>query len=1172
MKVFKVLGLFFLSILGLSAQISGTVFRDFNGNGIKESAEPLVAGVLVKAYDVSGSQCGTTQTTTSATAPNYTISGCSGQVRIEFEIPASACQLSNGIDYSGLSGSAYGSSVQFVNANTSNVNFAVHFPGEYGGPDSFDPKIYNVIMQAGDPIPSPTPPSGDITYTANKKSVVSTGYNINSPPITNYGQGSQANEASRQLDQTILALAGQTGTLWGNAYSKQANRLFVSAFTRRHAGMGPLGPGGIYIINPSSPNLSGSLAFANFDALGFATHASSGSYNVKSNTVRGLVAQPFYTPSTDADSYEQVGKTSFGDLEISEDGRYLFVVNLFDRKLYRIDLQNAASPVAPTSANISSYTIANPCNTTNAGEYRPFALKVFRGKLYIGVVCSGQDASNNEIGNSSTMTINLYQYDLSAANIPSNPQLIYSQNLSYRDNDVIQDYNNPPNPNGGAIWNPWRNEFRTTENSPIFSDIDFDNNGDIILGLADRNTYQTGGGQNDLNGNAPVTKTYANGDIIKVAKDISCNLSIVTGSYFQNDLYEDQAEWGNIIYSQPYTHAEITLGGLAAHRKSTANEIVSTAFNPVSYTSNGIITFDNNNGQQLRTNEIWADYCDPNIEACMWKAGAIGDIEVLGILPPIEIGNRVWNDVDMDGIQDPGEAAISGVSVQLIKAGTVEASAITDNNGNYYFSSAAGTSTPSFRYGVTALMPNMAYTVRIPNYTSQAALVSLSPTTANTGGSGQPDVRDSDGSVIGSNVEATILTSDIPIAGANNHTFDFGFSPALNPSGDCYAVADNGNDPQLYRIDCMTGASTYVGPLAINQDVEAIELSPSYVNLFGIAAQAGLPAAFGSINKITGAWTQIGLIGAADGAQGTISPVEMDGMTHDEFGNMWTISNSPITAVLFKIDTTTGSVVQNTFGANIDYLKITGAAVNMEVEDMAYDVTTGKYYIVGNGTGPTPDSKLYELNVSTGFTTLVADFVHCNEDIEGLTVTPTGELKGTSGNGGNGGADNPACMDRFYHLTFSGGVTEVSEIDPTNTHNDFEAMTCPGTPLMPDTCLAMLNAPITQCNNNNTPANSSDDWFTLTVTGTVTNGSGNYVVKIGAYTSPVTSSGTPISITGNGLSGNPLLQANGTGTYLVRIEDANDSSCFTTIAVGPVQSCSNCPDPNCFNITKQIIR
>ena len=350
----------------------------------------------------------------------------------------------------------------------------------------------------------------------------------------------------------------------------------------------------------------------------------------------------------------------------------------------------------------------------------------------------------------------------------------------------------------------------------------------------------------------------------------------------------------------------------------------------------------------------------------------MGDIELMCNPAPIEIGNRVWNDTDNDGIQDAGETPISGVMVQLLDSGgTVMETATTDANGNYSFSSGSGTSSTSARYGITALLPNTQYTVRIPNVqggSKQSALGTNVLTTANVGGSGQPDVRDSDGSLVGNNAYVFVLTSDIPSAGANNHTFDFGFGPTLNPSGDCYAVADNGNNPQLYRIDCMTGASTYVGPLAINQDVEAIELSPSYVNLFGIAAQTGLPAAFGSIDKSTGTWTQIGLIGSADGAQGTISPVEMDGMTHDEFGNMWTISNSPITAVLFKIDTVTGAVVQNTFGANIDYLKLTGAAANMAVEDMAYDVTTGKYYLVGNGTGPTPDSKLYELNVTTGFT------------------------------------------------------------------------------------------------------------------------------------------------------------------------------------------------------------
>ncbi|MBK9378455.1 MAG: hypothetical protein IPM86_09550 [Saprospiraceae bacterium] len=105
-----------------------------------------------------------------------------------------------------------------------------------------------------------------------------------------------------------------------------------------------------------------------------------------------------------------------------------------------------------------------------------------------------------------------------------------------------------------------------------------------------------------------------------------------------------------------------------------------------------------------------------------------------------------------------------------------------------------------------------------------------------------------------------------------------------------------------------------------------------------------------------------------------------------------------------------------------------------------------------------------------------------------------------------------------------------------------------------------------------TPAISADDWFTLTVTGTVTDGSGTYVVKIGAYTSPGTPSGMPISITGNGQGGNPLLQANGSSTYTIRIEDSSDSTCFSSISVGPVLACSNCTDPNCFNVTKQIIR
>ena len=53
---------------------------------------------------------------------------------------------------------------------------------------------------------------------------------------------------------------------------------------------------------------------------------------------------------------------------------------------------------------------------------------------------------------------------------------------------------------------------------------------------------------------------------------------------------------------------------------------------------------------------------------------------------PAIIGDRVWNDVDGDGIQDEGEMGVYGVVVNLLaEDGTVVATTTTDANGNYRF-------------------------------------------------------------------------------------------------------------------------------------------------------------------------------------------------------------------------------------------------------------------------------------------------------------------------------------------------------------------------------------------------------------------------------------------------------------------------------------------------------
>ncbi|MBK9378454.1 MAG: hypothetical protein IPM86_09545 [Saprospiraceae bacterium] len=48
MKKYYFLGVLVFISYFLSAQISGTVFRDFNGDGIRQSGEPLISDIKVK--------------------------------------------------------------------------------------------------------------------------------------------------------------------------------------------------------------------------------------------------------------------------------------------------------------------------------------------------------------------------------------------------------------------------------------------------------------------------------------------------------------------------------------------------------------------------------------------------------------------------------------------------------------------------------------------------------------------------------------------------------------------------------------------------------------------------------------------------------------------------------------------------------------------------------------------------------------------------------------------------------------------------------------------------------------------------------------------------------------------------------------------------------------------
>ena len=761
----------------ISAQISGSVFRDYNANGIKESTEPFLTGVVVNAYNSSNALCGTT-TTSGITAPNYSLTGCgSGSVRIEFVIPASGgCSLNNLIDFTSGGGASYGSSVQFANGNSSNINFAVNAPEDYFQA-SDNPKVFTPVYYNGNPSNSSVAASNAFM-----------GVNFDA-------SGSKSN----------IATVGQIGSTWGVAFSKQAQKLFTSAFLKRHVGLGPLGSGGIYMIDPNTNAVTNWL---DLDALGIATRGS-GTYTgpgplgplvpfspvIGTNAERDL-GNGLDQPSFDAPAYAQIGRLSLGDIDISDDGRYLFVMNLFNKTIYRIDLVDPANPQAPTLANastrISSWAVPSP-GCTN-GQHRPFGLEFARGNLFVGLVCSGENG-----GTISDLDAYVYQVTNFTAGTYST---LFTIPLDYDKGYAITHFGDIPAAEATKGWFVWSDDAGFTSNyyldshpQPILSDIVFDADGSLILAFMDRLGHQLG--WNNYNPhNTQLVVTTVGGDLLRAyfnpsgcvyelennGKEGPSSPKPATGGANNGE----GPGGGEFYYRDCYTcnpdgtHQETTQGGIAMALGS--GEVAVAVIDPSQYESGGLTWFNNTTGTDTKDYELYftGNSNSPPPSGTFSKANGLGDMEVSGSAAPIEIGNRVWLDTDGDGIQDAGETPIAGITVQLVKNGTVIATATTDANGNYYFSSGTGTNTASAIYGISQLMPNMEYIVRIPNVqggSKQAALGTNSLTTANADGTTNGDYRDSDGLLVGNNAEVTVMTTDIAIAGANNHTFDFGFRP-----------------------------------------------------------------------------------------------------------------------------------------------------------------------------------------------------------------------------------------------------------------------------------------------------------------------------------------------------------------------------------------------------------
>lgn len=207
-----------------------------------------------------------------------------------------------------------------------------------------------------------------------------------------------------------------------------------------------------------------------------------------------------------------------GGLDISDDGRYLYVVNLYDRKLYELDLTNAANPVPPTAAKVRSWQI--PTTGCTNGDARPWASKFYRGKIYVGVVCSGENGGTTNNLAASVLEINpkaatpTFTTTVPFSSIPLNFTRGLISKADFRIN----------------AWYPWTNTYvDEIRPEPILSDIEFDNDGSMILGFTDRLGNKAGFYNKKLTGN-DLTLTVTGGDILRLYKttNASCGWELET--------------------------------------------------------------------------------------------------------------------------------------------------------------------------------------------------------------------------------------------------------------------------------------------------------------------------------------------------------------------------------------------------------------------------------------------------------------------------------------------------------------------------------------------------------------------------------------------------------------------------------------------------------------------
>jgi hypothetical protein len=744
--------LFFLTPSVLEAQCvagetGGTIWRDFNNDGIKDAAETFgVSGVTVKAYNSTGTLAGTTTTNASGQytfgvlSPTPTLTA---KYRIEFSnLPPQYQPTFNGINGR--------TDVQFITSAACDINFGMVNPTDYC---QNDPQMAIACYAVGKPsdLPEPIPALVSDNF-ANRNGVL---------------------VGAQPTHDVVLATVQQIGSVYGLGFSKKTGRVYAASFMKRLTAFGN-GNGGadgstgaIYSMLPDG---SGLQVLIDLPASEIGT-------NPHPTTTTDFTKDP---------SWDEVGKISWGDIEVSDDGLHLWAMNLYNRKLYKIDLNTGVVVNSWLIPGITGGPAFTGCSATQADrdkDLRPFALREKNGKVYVGVTCTGESAVpvGTELGTSTALKGFIFEFDVTTSAFNTVPVLDFPMS-------------NPLTGSMNEHFRAWKSDFvggsfNYYERSPRPWLVDLDFVGDdLIIGIRNRSkdqlpaldgTFGPAGNDNTAvngiggGGSGRVVRAFKSGSSWTLESSTNFQAASMGNNFYEQDVqHADEGDYmGGIVYN-PATGeiaAPATIGADAggfAYIQSSTNTWRSTPNNLYS--------------------TVYLSY--PTIPGApipflFGKANGLGEPLLICSNEPIQIGNYVWHDQNKDGVQDPNEPPLSNVTVTLWKNGTQIASTITNGSGEYYFSSKYLLGATWTGIGVdTTLMPNMAYELRIETTQTGISTPNYALTTTNGTANNGNDQNDNDASISGNYAVITFTTG---AAGSTNHTLDFGFYPCpyiSNPS------------------------------------------------------------------------------------------------------------------------------------------------------------------------------------------------------------------------------------------------------------------------------------------------------------------------------------------------------------------------------------------------------